>query len=149
MYVHAAGISWEFCRLLLVLVCCCIVLCCHSSCDCLPVPRVYLESLIQFVCGVTDNRRTVSTVCIVGAMASGDSWYEADRSGVNFWVRIQVPSLVTLDSPGVVVLDTSYVADFLGLRTRDADAELVLPGRAQDSVRVLIPERQRGGQRLP
>ena len=28
-----------------------------------PVPGVYLESLIQFVCGVADNRRTVSMDC--------------------------------------------------------------------------------------
>ena len=96
--------------LLLVLVCCCIVLCYRSSCDCLPVPGVYHKSLIQFVCGVTDNRHTVSKDCIVGAMASGDSRPEADRSEVNFRVLIQVPwnspeALVTLDSPGV--LDTS------------------------------------------
>ena len=69
------------------------------------MPGVYLESLIQFVCGVTDNRRTVSMNCIVGAMASGDSQPEADRSGVNFRVWIQVPwnapkPLVTLDSLG-------------------------------------------------
>ena len=88
--------------LLLVLVCCCIVLCFRSSCHCLPVPGLYLESLIQFVCGVTDNRRTVPKDYTVGAMASGDSRPEADRSGVSFWVRIQVPwnapeSLVTLD----------------------------------------------------
>ena len=77
--------------LLLVLVCCCIVLCYRSSCNCLPVSGVYLESLIQFVCSVADNRRTVSTDCIVGAMVSGDSRSEADWSGVNFRVRIQVP----------------------------------------------------------
>ena len=84
-------------------------------------------------------------------MASGDSRSEADRSGVNFRVRIQGPwnapdSLVTLDSPGMVVLDTAHVADVLGLRTRDADTELVrvLPGRAQDSVRILIPDANAG-----
>ena len=49
---------------------------------------------------------------------------------------------MTLDSPGVVVLDTSHVPDVLGLKARDADAEVirVLPGRAQDSVWVLIPD---------
>ena len=49
---------------------------------------------------------------------------------------------VTLDSPGVVVLDTTCVPDVLGLRTRDADAETVqvLPGRVRASVRVLIPD---------
>ena len=83
--------------ILLILVCCCIVLCYRSSCDCLPVPAVYLESLIQFVCGVTDNRRTVSTDCIVGAMASGYSRPEADRSGVNFLVRIKVDKVDKVD----------------------------------------------------
>ena len=49
---------------------------------------------------------------------------------------------MTLDSPGVVVLDTSCVPDVLGLRTRNANAELVrvLPGRALDCIRVLIPD---------
>ena len=39
-------------------------------------------------------------------------------------------------------MDTSLVLDILGMRTRDAAAELirVLPGRVQDSVRVLIPD---------
>ena len=67
--------------------------------------------------------------------------------GVSFRVHVQVPwnapeSVVTLVSPGVVALDPSYVPDVLGLRTRNADAELlrVLPGRAQDSVQVLIPD---------
>ena len=38
---------------------------------------------------------------------------------------------MTLDSPGVVVLDTSRVPDVLGLKTRNADAEpeRVLPGK--------------------
>ena len=111
------------------------------------MPGLYLESLIQCVCGVTDNRHTVPGDSVVGTMASGDSLRRADRSGVSFRVHIQVPwnapeSLVTLDSPGVVVLDTSYVPDVLGLRTHDADAELVrvLQGRAENSVRVLIPD---------
>ena len=50
---------------------------------------------------------------------------------------------MTLDSPGVVVLDTSAVPDvYIGLRARNSNAEptLVLPGRAQNSVRVLIPD---------
>ena len=49
---------------------------------------------------------------------------------------------MTVDSPGVVVLDTACVPDVLGLRTRDDDAETVrvLPGRAREGVRVLIPD---------
>ena len=45
-------------------------------------------------------------------------------------------SVVTLDSPGVVVLDTTCVPDVLGLRTRYDDAETVriLQGKARESV---------------
>ena len=99
------------------------------------------------MCCVTANRRTVPEYSIVGAMASGDCRPRADPSGVSFLDGIQVPwnapeSFVTLDSPGVVVLDTSHVPDVLGLRACNADAELtrVLPGSAQNSVRVLIPD---------
>ena len=133
--------------LLLVLVCCCIVLCYRSSCESLHVPGLCLESLIQFVCGVRDNPGTVPRDSIVGMMASGDSRPGADLSGVSFRVHIQVnwnvpESVVALDSPGVVVLDISYVPDVLGLRTRNSDAKLVrvLPRRAQDSVGILIPD---------
>ena len=77
------------------------------------------------------------SVYIVDAMASGDSQPGADLSGIDFRVHEQIlwnapESVVTLDSPGVVVLDTLCVPDVLGLRTRDADAEpvRVLPGRA-------------------
>ena len=51
-------------------------------------------------------------------------------------------SIVILDSPGVVVLDTSVVPDFIGLRAcnNDAGPTWVLPGRPQNSVRVLIPD---------
>ena len=132
--------------LLLVVVCCCIVLCYRLPCEFLHVPGSCCELLIKFVCGVKVNKRTVPADSIIGVMASSDSRAGADQNGVSFQVHVQVPwnaaeSVVTLDSPGVVVLDTSHVPDVLGLRTRNADAELlrVLPGRAQDSVRVLIP----------
>ena len=42
-------------------------------CEFLHVQRLCLELLIQFVCGVKDNRRTVPKDSIVGAMAYGDS----------------------------------------------------------------------------
>ena len=47
-----------------------------------------------------------------------------------------------LESPGVVKLDTSVVPDVLGLRAfyDDAESVWVLPGRAQNSVRVLVPD---------
>ena len=49
---------------------------------------------------------------------------------------------MTLDSPEVVVLDTSVVQDVLGLKVRYPDAEptRVLPGRIQNSVCVLVPD---------
>ena len=82
---------------------------------------------------------TVYHIC--GVMVSGDSRPEADRSGVSFLYQLQVPcnapeSIVTLDSPGVVVLDTSAVPDVLGLQSHNDDVEpaRVLPGRAQNSV---------------
>ena len=85
-----------------------------------------------------------------GAMASGDvgvSRPRVDRSGVSFRCELQtswnVPeSYVNLESPGVVELDTSVVPDVLGLRVLYEDAKLtwVLPGRAQNSVRVLAPD---------
>ena len=68
------------------------------------MPGLYLESLIQFVCGFTDNRHTVPEDYIISTMASGDSRPGDDRSGVRLRVCIQVPwnapeLLVTLDSP--------------------------------------------------
>ena len=82
----------------------------------------------------------------VSCVASGDSRPGGDRSGVSFRVHVQVrrnaPESVTWDSPGVADLDTSHVPDVLGLKARDAHAEVirVLPGTAHDSVRVLIPD---------
>ena len=51
-------------------------------------------------------------------------------------------SYVTLDSPGTVELDTSVVPDVLGLRVHYQNTEptRVLPGRAQNSVCVLVPD---------
>ena len=79
-------------------------------------------------------------------MTSGVSRPGSDRSqfpGSCPGSVVNAPELVvTLDSLGVAVLDTSHVPDVLGLKTRDADVEVirVLPGRAQDSVRVLITD---------
>ena len=80
-------------------------------------------------------------------MAIGNSQPEADRKGLNFRVQVQIPwnapeAFVMLDSPRVFVLDTACAPDVLGLRTRCPDAATVkvLKGRAQESVRVLIPD---------
>ena len=72
-----------------------------------------------------------------------------DHSGVSFRYEIQTSwnapeSYVTLDSPGVDELDTLVVPDVpvLGLRVhyQNAKPTLVLPGRAQNSVCVLVPD---------
>ena len=51
-------------------------------------------------------------------------------------------SVVSLDSPGVVIWNTKHVPDDVGLRARNDDAvpTRVLPGRAKDSVWILITE---------
>ena len=92
------------------------------------VTGLFPESLIQLLCFVGDYRHTVTVYHISGAMASGDSRPGADRSGVSFRNQLQVPwnapeSIVTLDSPGVVALDTSADPDVLGLRALNDDAE--------------------------
>ena len=83
-------------------------------------------------------------------MASGDtggSRPRVDRSGVSFRCELQTSwnapeSYVNLKSPGVVELDTSVFPDILGLKAHYDEAEPipVLPGRAQNSVRVLVPD---------
>ena len=127
--------------LILIIVCCCIVLCLRSYCEYLHVRELLPDPLFQLVC-LIDNTQHTS-----GAMASGDSLPKADLCGISFRNQLLVPrnapeSIVTLDSLGVVVLDTSAVPDVIGLRARNNDAEptRVLPGRAQNSVRVLIPD---------
>ena len=72
--------------------------------------------LTESVDGVTDNKRMVSADYIVRAMASGDRRHETDWSGIDFQVSVQIPLnnpelVVALDTPGVVVLDTSHMAD--------------------------------------
>ena len=49
---------------------------------------------------------------------------------------------MTFTPPEVVTLDTLVIQDVLGLRTRSSDAgqTRVLPGRAPNSVRALIPD---------
>ena len=96
----------------------------------LQVPRFHVDALKQIVCVVGHINRTVPQNYIVDEMASENSQPGADRKGIDFEVHVQIPwnapeSVVTLDSPGVVVLDTTCVPDVLGLRTRYADAETV------------------------
>ena len=95
-------------------VCCCIVLCLRSYCESLRVRELFPQPLFQLVCLIDNTQRTVTVYRISGAIASGDSRLEADRCGISFWNQLQVPwnapeSIVTLDSPGVVVIDTSAV----------------------------------------
>ena len=68
---------------------------------------LYPELFIQSVRCVRDTRRTVPQDSSGDVMASGDSRPGGDRSGVTFWVQVQVPwnapeSVVTLDSLGVL-----------------------------------------------
>ena len=125
----------------LVLSCHLAVLCDCSSCDYLQVPQFRVDALIQVVCVVGDIHQTVPQDYIVDAIASENSQPGADLRGIDFRVHVKIPwnapeSVVTLDSPGVFVLDTTCVPDVLGLKTRYADAETlrVLPGRACESV---------------
>ena len=104
--------------LILIIVCCCIVLCLRSYCELLRGTELLHEPLFQLVCLVDNYRHTVSVYRISGARSSKDSRPKADRSGISFWNNLQVPwnapesipeLIVTLNSPGVVVLDTSAV----------------------------------------
>ena len=82
-------------------------------------------------------------------MASGDAGGSRPRvdHSVSFRCELQTSwnaadSYVNLESSGVVELDTSVVPDVLRLRTLYDDAKpiRVLPGRARNSVRVLVPD---------
>ena len=91
---------------------------------------------------------TVYITC--GTMASGDdmsSRPKDDHSGVNFRNELRrswnaPKSFVDLYSMGVVALDTSVVPDVLGLKAFYDEAELVrvLPGMAENIIRILIPD---------
>ena len=90
----------------------------------------------------TRTKRFTVNVCITsGAMASSDSGGSHPRVD-HHRVTFRMESYVNLDSPGVVKLDTSVVSDVLGLRAhyQNARPTRVLPGRAQNSVCVLIPD---------
>ena len=107
-------------------------------------------SLRRLVHSIGNRQSTVNVYITSGTMASGNSGGSrprVDRSGVSFGYELQISwnvleSYVTLDSPGVVQLDTSVVPDVLGLRARYQNAKptRVLPGRAQNSVCVLVPD---------
>ena len=85
-----------------------------------------------------------------GMMASGDargSRPEDDRSGVHFRNELQIlwnapMSFLDLELPCVVKLDTSVVSDVLVLKAfyNDTEPVRVLPGRAENVVRVLVPD---------
>ena len=83
-------------------------------------------------------------------MGSGDARGSRpgnECSGVHFRNELQTSwnapmSFVNLESSGVVKLDTSVVPDVLGLKALYDDAEpvRVLPCRAENVVRVLVPD---------
>ena len=130
----------ERCCLMVVYVRLCLSLegkqtCCEKS---LP------GSLRRRVQSVGIRQCTVTVYITSDAMAFVNARGGRPRVGVSFrYVLWNAPeSFVTLDLSGVVVLDTSVVPNVLGMRARYPDAELtrVLPGRAKNSVRVLIPD---------
>ena len=118
------------------------------SCDCIQVPRFHTDLLLHLGRVVGGICRTVAQDCFVDVMATGNSQPEADRKGIERnRVHMKIPwnaleAFVTLDSAGVFVLDTAYVPDVLGLRTRyhDAAPVKVLKSRVRESVRFLIPD---------
>ena len=109
--------------------------------SCRPVHSAEYQQGSSWLC-------TVTVYITGGTMASGDTGGSRPpdgRIGVRFRCKLQTSwnapkSYVDLESPGVVKLDTSVVPDVLGLKAFYDDAELVwlLPGRAQNSVQVLI-----------
>ena len=76
-----------------------------------------------------------------------DDQPSGDRSGVTFQHEIRTSwnppkTYVDLNSPGVVLLDTTIVPDVLGLHAFNEEAALVrvLPGASLNIVRVLVPD---------
>ena len=134
----------------------CLVIACFLSCrKSLTVTKSLPGSLFRPVRSARYQRSScwlckVTVYITSGTMASGDTGGSrpgVDHSGVSFRCELQTSwnapkSYVNLESPGVVEIDTSVVPDVLGLRALYDDAELirVLPGRAQNSARVLVPD---------
>ena len=143
-------LTWT--HVLLIILCCLTVLCfcllrnCRTAPDCVPVLPGQLDQSTR------DFQRDCSricafTVCIsCSVMASGDDQPSGDRSGVTFQCEIRMSwnppkTYVDLNSPGVVVLDTTVVPDVIGLHAFHEEAALVrvLPGASLNIVRILIP----------
>ena len=115
------------------------------------VVKIMLPGSLRWLVHSVGSRRCIVTVSIIsGAMASGKARggrFRVDRGGVNFRYELETSwnareSFLILDSPEVVVLDTSVIPDLLGLRAHypNAESTRVLPGRAQNIVRVLVPD---------
>ena len=127
-----------------------ILVCCPT------VPKLSPVSLCRPDHSAGDQQRCSGRVCTVqvhitcSTMASGDdrsSRSKDDHSGVNFHNKLRVswnaPTFfIDLDSPGIVARDTSVISDVLGLKAFYADAEplRVLPGMAENIIRVFIPD---------
>ena len=121
---------------ILLIVCCCIVLCLRSYCESLCVRELLPQPLFLLVCLIDNTPRTVTVYHISGTMASGDSRPKADRCGISFRNQLQVGQvghaggccLRYIDRPGCHQIN------------KDAELTRVLPGRAQNSVWVLMPD---------
>ena len=110
----------------------------------LHVSQVYADSLLHIVGSVS---LTVFWDHFVAMMVTGSGQHEADRTGIDFQFRIQVPwntpeAFATLSSTGIYDLDTTNVPDVLGLRAWRPEAAVVkvIQGCDHRSVRVLVPD---------
>ena len=156
--VHSAGsvtvLQVTGSPLLLILLCRLIIVSVRSNLS-FEGKQVYCEksspgSLGRLLPYIKNRWCTVTVYIASSAMTSG--YYgggrpRIDRSRVTFRNELQIAwkapeSYVTLDSPGVVELGTSFVSDVLGLRVhyQNAGPTWLLPGRAQNSGCVLIPD---------
>ena len=149
--VEVLRLRWSL--VLRIMVCCLAVVCFHLLLPGLTVVKLSSCRPVRSAGILHWCSRQLCTVTVYIAcstMASGDardSWPEDYRSGVHFRNKLQTSwnvlmSFVDLESSGVVKLDTSVVPHVLGLKAFYDDAELVrvLPGRAENVVRVLVPD---------
>ena len=72
-----------------------------------------MQCVLDRICRTVPHDRSLDT------MASGSSPPGAYRKGIYFQVNVQIPwnapeAFLTLDSPGLFVLDTAHIPDVLG-----------------------------------
>ena len=145
--VEVLLLTWS--HVLLILLWCCLTdLCfcllwtCQTARDCLTVLpcRIFDITVPGFVL-------SRYTFCAVWWCLATSGQPAGDRSGVTFQCDIRTswnPSktYIDLNSPGVVVLDTTIVPDMFGLHDFNDEVVLVwvLTGASPNIVRVLVPD---------